>query len=203
MRLHLPRLRIDVPKISQVINNLVGNAIKFTNPGGKVTIRLEKAEEHTLKISVEDTGEGIQPEHLSLLFNKYQQIKTQGTRGERGSGLGLAICKNLVELHNGAIWAESRVGIGSTFTFTLPVTEAVIVIIDDSLFVVKSLESILTKHVPHVKVRYALNGDDGMNLIEEANPVVVILDYMMPGWMALLCSVNYANAWEIKYLRFF
>lgn len=177
---HLPRLRIDVPKISQVINNLVGNAIKFTNPGGKVTIRLEKAEEHTLKISVEDTGEGIQPEHLSLLFNKYQQIKTQGTRGERGSGLGLAICKNLVELHNGAIWAESRVGIGSTFTFTLPVTEAVIVIIDDSLFVVKSLESILTKHVPHVKVRYALNGDDGMNLIEEANPVVVILDYMMP-----------------------
>ena len=176
----LPRIRIDVPKISQVINNLVGNAIKFTDPGGKVTIRLEKTDDNNMMVSVTDTGEGIQPEDLSLLFNKYQQIKSYGTRGERGTGLGLAICKNLVELHDGSIWAESRVGVGSTFAFILPITETVIVIIDDSLFVVKSLENILTKHLEHVKIRYALNGDDGITLVEETSPVVVILDYMMP-----------------------
>ena len=178
---NLPRIMIDVPKINQVINNLVGNAIKFTEPGGKVTIRLEKETFKYLKVSVTDTGAGIKPEHLTLLFNKYQQLRSQGTGGERGTGLGLAICKNLVELHNGKIWAESRIGIGSTFSFTVPITENVIVIIDDSLFVIKSLKGILAEHMSHVKVAYALNGDDGLKLIGQVSPAAIILDYMMPG----------------------
>ncbi len=176
---HLPKIMIDVPKISQVVNNLVGNAIKFTEPGGSVTIQLER-EGGAIKVSVTDTGEGIKPEDLLVLFNKFQQVKSQGTRGERGTGLGLSICKNLVELHKGTIWAESRVGVGSTFSFTLPITENVILIIDDSLFVIKSLQNILVKHIDHIKVMSAQSGEEGLRLVEEVSPAVVILDYMLP-----------------------
>jgi signal transduction histidine kinase len=104
---NLPRISIDIPKINQVINNLVGNAIKFTKPGGTVTLRIDTENHKFLRVSVIDTGEGIEPEHLLGLFNKFQQVRSHGTSGERGSGLGLSICKNLIELHHGEIWAES------------------------------------------------------------------------------------------------
>ncbi|MCP4403317.1 MAG: response regulator [bacterium] len=175
----IPKIMLDVPKINQVINNLVSNAIKFTAAGGEVTIQVEKDDEF-VKISVTDTGEGIKPEELQLLFNKFQQLKAHGTGGERGTGLGLSICKNLVELHEGKIWAESQPGVGSTFAFTLPMTDNVILVIDDSLVVVKSLEKILLEHVEHITVKYALSGTEGLKLTEELSPVVVILDYMMP-----------------------
>lgn len=178
---NLPRISIDVPKINQVVNNLISNAIKFTNPGGKVSLLVEEEENTFLKVSVIDTGEGIQPEHLGALFSKFHQVKSVGTQGEKGTGLGLAICKNLVELHQGNIWVESRVGIGSTFAFTLPITEQIILIIDDSLFVVKSLEKMLLEHLKHIKVMYALNGNDGLKQVEKTFPRVVILDYIMPG----------------------
>ena len=176
----LPKIAIDVPKINQVINNLVSNAIKFTESGGKVTIRVEEDEGNALRLSVSDTGDGIAPESLRFLFNKFQQIQKHGTHGERGTGLGLSICKNLIELHQGKIWAESRVGFGSTFCFTLPTSEHVILIIDDSLFVIKSLEAMLHEHLEHVRVVSALNGDEGFRQIEAHKPVVIILDYMMP-----------------------
>ncbi|GAK51238.1 putative two-component hybrid sensor and regulator [Candidatus Moduliflexus flocculans] len=175
----LPKIRIDVPKVTQVINNLLSNAIKFTEPGGSITLQVEKDEE-MIKVAVSDTGEGIPPEELLLLFNKFQQVKSSGTRGERGTGLGLAICKNLIELHHGKIWVESRIGMGSTFAFTLPVTEHVILIIDDSIFVARSLEAILMEHIDHITVKYAQDGNEGLQMVEEFAPVVIILDYMMP-----------------------
>ncbi len=176
----VPKIMADVPKISQVINNLISNAIKFTEPGGEVKIQLEK-DDATVKVSVFDSGQGMKPEELQLLFNKFKQLKNRGTGGERGTGLGLSICKNLIELHHGEIWAESRYGIGSTFAFTLPITDNVILIIDDSLFVVKSLEKILREHTAgHMTVKYALSGAEGLKLMEELSPVVIILDYMMP-----------------------
>lgn len=176
---HLPKIKIDVPKITQVINNLVSNAIKFTEPGGKVTIQLREEDDY-LQCSVRDTGTGISPEGLQSLFNKFQQLKETGTGGERGTGLGLSICKNLVELHLGEIWAESRPGVGSTFSFTLPITDNVILIIDDSQFVIKALENMLSEHIRHITVKSATKGSDGIRMIEEYAPVVLILDYMMP-----------------------
>lgn len=175
----LPKIRMDVPKVMQVINNMLSNAIKFTEPGGRVTLRAQK-EHHHLKVEVIDTGEGIPPEELQRLFKKFQQVKSTGTRGERGTGLGLSICKNLIELHHGKIWAESQVGKGSTFAFTLPITEHVILIIDDSIFVAKSLETMLAEHLDDITVKHALNGDEGLRMVEEDAPVVIILDYMMP-----------------------
>jgi CheY-like chemotaxis protein len=177
---NLPKISVDIPKISQVINNLVGNAIKFTEPGGTVTLRIDTENHKCLRVSVIDTGQGIEPEHLLGLFNKFQQVRSRGTSGERGSGLGLSICKNLIDLHQGEIWAESRVGLGSTFAFTLPISERVILIIDDSLTVIKAIKDMLLGHLEYVEVKYAVNGQDGLKLVEEIFPAVLILDYIMP-----------------------
>ncbi len=176
----LPKVNIDEPKIRQVLNNLMSNAIKFTEPGGMVTLRIDADDNGYIRISISDTGKGIEPVDLRLLFNKYQQIHERGTQGEKGTGLGLAICKNLVELHQGEIWVESRVGVGSTFIFTLPIPERIVLIIDDSLTVIKAIRDMITGNVPGVDVKYALSGPDGLSLVEKTLPSAIILDYVMP-----------------------
>ncbi len=177
---NLPKVNIDEPKIRQVINNLMSNAIKFTEPGGMVALRIDVNDEACIRISVSDTGKGIEPGDLRLLFNKFQQIHERGTQGEKGTGLGLAICKNLVELHQGEIWVESRIGVGSSFIFTLPIPERIVLIIDDSLTVIKAIKDMIANNMPGVSVKYALSGPDGLLLIEKTLPAVIILDYVMP-----------------------
>jgi signal transduction histidine kinase len=109
----------DHDKVTQVLMNLIGNAVKFTPPNGKVTVAIERKGEEWVELSVADTGSGIPPEESQRIFDKFYQIAA-GTRGTKGTGLGLAISKGLIELHRGQIWVESEVGKGSTFFFTLP-----------------------------------------------------------------------------------
>jgi len=114
-------VRADPDRVHQILTNLVGNALKFTPAGGEVEVRLVRDGE-LLVTSVRDTGEGIPPDQLRVIFNKFQQVS--GSSGERkGAGLGLSIAKSLVELHRGQIWVESELGKGSTFYFTLPLAE--------------------------------------------------------------------------------
>ncbi len=115
-------ISFDVPKIQQVLNNLLGNAIKFTPDLGRIEIALQLDPEQNLLVQVRDSGIGIPAEELPQIFNKFHQVKRRktGTRGERGTGLGLSICKNMVDLHGGKIWVDSRIDEGSTFSFTLP-----------------------------------------------------------------------------------
>lgn len=112
----LPRIEADAGRVTQVLSNLVGNAIKFTPRGGTITVSAEHTE-GTLLISVEDTGCGIGPEQQSHLFERFWQ---GSPLDRRGAGLGLSICKVLIEAHGGRIWVESALGKGSTFRFTLP-----------------------------------------------------------------------------------
>ena len=114
------RLRIDRARIQQVLGNLLGNAIKFTNPGGHVVLEAS-IENGVAAFRVRDTGPGISPERLPLVFEQFWQ---GDSRDRRGVGLGLAIVKAIVEAHGGSIAVESRVGEGSTFSFTLPVPVA-------------------------------------------------------------------------------
>lgn len=118
-----PILPGDEEKIKQVITNLVSNAYKFTPEGGAITLSAESGNE-TVTINVRDTGIGIPPEFVGQLFERFKQVP--GTRekvgGPQGTGLGLAIAKGIVEAHGGKIWAESVVGQGSVFRFTLPKT---------------------------------------------------------------------------------
>ena len=100
--------------------NLVDNAIKFTPPGGSITVHMA-AKGSQVKVAVEDTGVGIPSDHLVKIFDKFEQVRYHHPGTEiRGTGLGLAISKQIVELHGGQIWAESEAGKGSKFVFTLP-----------------------------------------------------------------------------------
>ncbi len=115
----LPLCRFDLQRITQVLYNLVGNAIKFTKEGAvKIGAR---AEGESLLFWVADTGVGIPESALENIFSEFQQADSSITRDIPGSGLGLAIAKRFVEMHGGSIWVESKVGVGSTFWFTLPI----------------------------------------------------------------------------------
>jgi signal transduction histidine kinase len=109
----------DERRIRQVLLNLVGNAIKFTD-AGKVEIRVTHAGPQ-FQIAVADTGPGIDAEHQQRIFEEFQQVDSSPTKTKGGTGLGLAIARRIVELHGGRIWVESTVGKGSTFHFSLPV----------------------------------------------------------------------------------
>jgi signal transduction histidine kinase len=108
----------DRDRIFQVITNLLGNAIKFTQDGGQVSVRAERLAGE-LQFSVSDTGQGIAQDQLECIFERFWQIQKDD---RRGMGLGLFISRCIVESHGGKIWAESRPGDGSTFHFTLPST---------------------------------------------------------------------------------
>ena len=115
----LPTVLGDAARISQVLMNLVSNALKYTHNGGKVIVRLS-ASESQLTVRVADTGIGIAPEDRGRLFAKFFRADNSTTRSVGGTGLGLAISKAIVEGLGGTIWVESTPGIGSTFSFTLP-----------------------------------------------------------------------------------
>jgi PAS domain S-box-containing protein len=110
----------DRDKVVQVLMNLIGNALKFTPTGGKVTIAVTKNSAAWMQISVTDTGPGIPAEEVNKVFARFYQIGQAGTQKTQGTGLGLAISKALVEMHGGKIWVESEAGKGSIFSFTLP-----------------------------------------------------------------------------------
>jgi signal transduction histidine kinase len=115
----LPFGRGDGRRLTQVLINLVGNAIKFTD-AGEVAIKAE-ANNGSFHVSVRDTGPGISAADQAKLFQEFQQADNAITKKKGGTGLGLAISKRIVEMHGGKIWVESQVGQGSTFAFTLPV----------------------------------------------------------------------------------
>jgi two-component sensor histidine kinase/GGDEF domain-containing protein len=126
----LPAVYGDQDKIEQILTNLVGNAIKFTPDGGKIFISAKPPADdrkaaygNMVAISVKDTGIGIPAEHLNAIFEKFHQVESSLQRSVSGTGLGLAITKGLIEAHQGKILVESEVGKGSTFTFTLPVSQ--------------------------------------------------------------------------------
>jgi PAS domain S-box-containing protein len=117
----LPEVAVDMRRIGQVISNLVGNAVKFTREGGSIRV-LARLHPHgqAVTVSVADSGEGIPAEYLARIFDRFWQAPRAH---HLGSGLGLAIAKGIVEAHGGTIWAESVLGKGSTFSFTLPVAD--------------------------------------------------------------------------------
>jgi len=112
----LPDIWGDRDRLLQVFENLIGNAIKFTKAGGRITVGAA-SREHEVLFRVEDTGSGIAPENLRRVFDRFWQASSAG---RVGAGLGLPISKGIVEAHGGRIWVESAAGSGSTFFFTIP-----------------------------------------------------------------------------------
>jgi histidine kinase len=117
---NLPQVMADEDRISQVLLNLVGNALQYTPSGGTVTIAAQIQHEELL-VSIHDNGLGIPTEHLPHIFNRFYRVDQSRSRAGGGSGVGLTIAKHLVEAHGGQIWASSAgSGQGSVFSFTLP-----------------------------------------------------------------------------------
>ena len=112
-------LEIDPDKMTQVLDNILNNAIKYSPDGGKITVKMRTTETQLI-ISISDEGLGIPKKDLPLIFDRFYRVDKARSRAQGGSGLGLAIAKEIVKQHKGFIWAQSTYGKGSTFTIVLP-----------------------------------------------------------------------------------
>jgi signal transduction histidine kinase len=118
----LPGVFVDRERIQEVVVNLLSNAIKFTAPGGRVTVSCEVLPGEVVT-HVEDTGVGLTEADLKVAFKQFGKLSARPTGDEPSTGLGLAIVKKIVELHDGRVWVTSRQGVGSTFSFSVPVAQ--------------------------------------------------------------------------------
>jgi PAS domain S-box-containing protein len=129
MKINIPddiEVFVDSHMFDGIIRNLVSNAIKFTPVGGRITLTTDFGNDQFIKISISDSGIGIPPEMKSNLFILNENTNRAGTEGEPSTGLGLLLCKEFVEKHGGKIWVESEVDNGSTFYFTIPLSDKTI-----------------------------------------------------------------------------
>ena len=113
------RIEIDTDKMTQVIDNILNNAIKYSPDGGKITVTMKTTDDQMI-LSISDQGLGIPKEDLPKIFDRFYRVDKARSRAQGGTGLGLAIAKEIVKQHNGFIWAKSEYGKGSTFTIVLP-----------------------------------------------------------------------------------
>lgn len=116
------RVLADEDKLEQILNNLLENAMKYSPAGGKITISVDKKDDIIIT-AIEDEGMGIPENEITKIFEKYHRIESEETKGITGAGIGLYIIKEILEMQNGKIWVESKIGEGSKFYFTLPSTE--------------------------------------------------------------------------------
>ena len=196
----------DPTRLQQVFWNLLSNAIKFTPKGGKVEILLERVNSH-LEVTVHDSGIGIQPEYLPVIFERFWQVDSSTTRSFGGLGLGLSIVKHLVELHGGTVRAKSGgEGRGATFIVALPLApirssvnrthptsprglaadydslkldNVKILLVDDEPDARALVQRLLSQC--HAEVCTASSADEGLRLLREFRPHVLISDIGMPG----------------------
>jgi signal transduction histidine kinase/ActR/RegA family two-component response regulator len=183
---NLPQVDADEERLLQVLENLISNAVKYSGPGGVVTLGAVSSGRE-LKVSVKDQGPGIHPEHLPRLFDRFWQARRHD---RRGTGLGLTISKAIIEAHGGRIWAESRLGEGTTMSFTVPVTTARvsraepeiifnILLVDDRPENILALKSILQQ--PSYRLLTATSGEEALRLALREHLDVALIDVAMPG----------------------
>lgn len=181
----LPPIQADGERILEVLENLVGNAIKFTPAGGTITIGA-RAHGSELVLWVKDTGPGIAPELIPRMFDRFWQA-AKGDR--RGAGLGLTICRAIVDAHGGRIWVESQLGVGSTVFFSLPAVGLMpksighevtnILLVDDRPENLLSLKAVLER--PDYRLVSAGSGEEALRLMLRESFAVVLMDIAMPG----------------------
>lgn len=190
----LPGVDADEERILEVLENLLGNAIKFTPPGGTVTVGACEQDGDIL-VWVRDTGPGIPADQLPHLFDRFWQ----GAKGDRrGAGLGLTICRAIVEAHGGRIWAESELGRGTAVKFTLPKRErlpqsggtqvASILMVDDRPENLLALRAILEQ--PDYRLVTASSGEEALSLALRETFAVALLDVAMPGMDGLEVAIH-------------
>ena len=181
----LPAGHGDGRRLTQVLINLVGNAIKFTD-AGEVAIKAE-ANNGSFHVSVRDTGPGISAADQAKLFQEFQQADNAITKKKGGTGLGLAISKRIIEMHGGKIWVESQPGQGSTFAFTLPViverqveagmSKRILVVEDqpDNRQIIRDMLA-----PTDYEITEAENGEQALAAIAKQRPDLILMDIQLP-----------------------
>ena len=120
----IPQFEFDEDRIKHVMNNLLSNALKFTDAGGEVVIVSKMIDDYNIEVGVCDTGSGVPDEMKGKLFNKFVQMENRSQVKEKGTGLGLVIAKGIVEAHGGGIWVEDNKPQGAKFLFTIPISDS-------------------------------------------------------------------------------
>jgi PAS domain S-box-containing protein len=181
----LPSIPIDSNRITQVLTNLLNNALKFTPEGGKIILEVSEPEGRPefLRVAISDTGRGIPSDQLARIFDRLYQVKLGDATTEQGIGLGLYICRELIELHGGTVSVESMVDAGSTFSFLLPkeqtANECVVLVADDDPDVLESIGYALQNS--EFTVLSTHGGAQALAEMAKRVPDVVVLDLEMPG----------------------
>jgi CheY-like chemotaxis protein len=186
----LPPMEADEERMMDVLENLIGNAIKFTAPGGAITVGASHTDDQ-ITVWVKDSGSGIAPEQLPYIFDRFWQAKE---KERRGIGLGLSICKGTVEAHGGRIWAESTLGVGTTLIFTVPQAKrgeaasetsdvANVLLVDDRPENLLALQAILER--PEYRLVMAKSGQEALTLVLRERFAVALVDIAMPGMTGL------------------
>ncbi len=185
------RVWADPDRVIQTLTNLVGNAIKFSPRSGTVQVSAQVEDDH-VRFAVEDHGPGIPADQLETVFERFRQVDASDSRVKGGTGLGLAICRTIVEQHGGRIWAESVLGQGATFSFTLPLvtdagsddeaygrSEPEVLVCDDDAVIREAVRAMLEAN--GYRVWDAASGEEALAVARERHPDVVLLDLLLPG----------------------
>ncbi|HTQ05633.1 MAG TPA: hybrid sensor histidine kinase/response regulator [Polyangiaceae bacterium] len=185
----VPPIQADEERLLEVLENLIGNALKFTGQRGSITVGAGRKDD-AVAIWVKDSGAGIAPEQLPHIFDRFWQARK---KERRGMGLGLSISKAIVEAHGGQIWAESTLGMGTTVFFTVPAAPerpikrrgevANILLVDDRHENLLSLKAILER--PDYHLVTARSGEEALALVLRERFSVALIDIAMPGMNGL------------------
>jgi CheY-like chemotaxis protein len=189
---------VDPPRVKQILYNYLSNAIKFTPPGGRITIRILPEGATLFRIDVEDTGVGIAAADLSKLFVEFQQLDASASKTYQGTGLGLALTKKLAEAHGGRVAVRSTLGEGSTFSVILPRTMTMvpadeesgpvvgmlgrnrtILVVDDDPAALK-IADLALREMGYRPV-CSTDPEAALRTVEADPPGIVIVDLLMPG----------------------
>ncbi|MHB8288777.1 MAG: PAS domain S-box protein [Acidimicrobiales bacterium] len=185
------RVWADPDRILQTLTNVVGNAIKFSPRSATVEVSAQVEGDH-VRFTVEDHGPGIPADQLERVFERFRQVDSSDSRTKGGTGLGLAICRTIVEQHGGRIWAESVLGAGTVFSFTLPVVadieeenpedrlcEPGVLVCDDDAAIREVVKTML--EASGYQVWTAASGEEALAVAQARHPDVIVLDLLLPG----------------------
>lgn len=183
-------IHADLRLITQVISNLMSNAIKFTYPEKKIFVSATQFKEGLVEIIVKDEGLGITPENQLKLFKIDQKLSTEGTGGEKGTGFGLTLVKEIVEKHGGTIWFYSEPEKGAEFHITIPEAQNVVLLVEDDEPTRLLYHHLIKKALPNYDLVETSNGYEAMSYILKKMPSLVITDHEMP----LMSGLHLAEA---------
>ena len=173
-------IEADERLITQVITNLVNNAIKFSENHKTVYITADRFNNELVEFIVRDEGVGIPENFHSRIFKFDKMFSTRGTRGERGTGLGLSLVKEIVERHNGQIWFYSKEKQGSEFHFTVPSSENSILVVENNKIDLSLYEQLISEQYPEFKFWGTDNGFEAINIVLKKHPSLIISSHDLP-----------------------